>query len=50
MKCIWHKYKTWLLIVAFYTAYCVAKSLKMLKQIDTHGTIIGANRSKLKCG
>ena len=45
MKTIWHKYKIWLLIIVFYTAYCVAKSFKMFKQMDSHKIKLSANRS-----
>jgi len=45
MKCIWHKYKIWLLIGVFYTAYCVIKSFKILKHIDIHKIKLIANRS-----
>ena len=45
MKYIWHKYKIWLLIVVFYTVYCVVKSYKMIKQIDIHKIKLSANRS-----
>ena len=31
MKCIWQKYKIWLLIGAFYAAYGAVKAFKMLK-------------------
>jgi len=47
MKSIWHKYKIWLLIGMFYTAYCAVKSFKMLKHIDIHKIKLSANRSKL---
>jgi hypothetical protein len=36
MKTIWQKYKVWLLIVMFYTAYLAVKSLKVLRNIDIH--------------
>ena len=50
MKTIWQKYKIWLLIVLFYAAYMLAKSLKILKHIDIHKINLTSNRSKLKCG
>jgi len=34
MKGIWQKYKVWLLIWLFYTAYGFIKCIKMLKSID----------------
>ena len=45
MKSIWHKYKVWLLIGVFYTAYGVVKGFKMLKHIDIHKIKLSTNRS-----
>jgi hypothetical protein len=45
MKYIWQKYKIWLLIAVFYTAYLLVKSFKILKQIDIYKIKLSANRS-----
>ena len=50
MKWIWQKYKIWLLVGVFYSAYCVVKGFKMLKRIDIHRIKLSADRSNLKCG
>ena len=50
MKGIWQKYKIWLLIGVFYSAYWVVKGFKMLKRIDIHRIKLSADGSNLKCG
>ena len=50
MKCIWQKYKVWVLIVMLYTLYGMMKVFKTIKRIDFHKSNFKDNRSKLKCG
>jgi hypothetical protein len=45
MRFIWHKYKIWLLITVFYTAYLLVKSFKILMHFNIHKHNLNLNRS-----
>lgn len=44
MKCIWQKYKIWLLIVMFYAVFGIVKIFKLLNQININKFKLSANR------
>jgi len=50
MKGFWQKYKVWLLVWLFYTAYWIAKSIKMLKSIDAQTEMSNHGNSNQSCG
>jgi len=50
MKGIWKKYKVWLLIWIFYSAYWVIKSIKMMKSIDLQIDGSDHGHSNQSCG
>jgi len=50
MEGIWKKYKVWLLIWLFYTAYLLVKGIKMLKSIGLQIHMSDHGHSNQSCG
>jgi hypothetical protein len=50
MKGIWKKYKVWLLIWLFYTAFWLVKGIQMLKSVDPQIDVSDHGHSNQSCG
>ena len=50
MKGIWKKYKVWLLIWLFYTAYWLVKGIKLMKSINLQIDVSDRGHSNQSCG